>query len=320
MSLPPTPAAAPARILLPWLGLAAGLGPAAAAPATDWPAVVARTAAEVQAEFTAPALQPGQFAFTVVDLRVPTHPVHAAYRGDARFYPASVIKLFFAAYAQHLLADGTLADTPELRRGLHDMLVHSSNEATSYVVDAITGTTSGPELPPAELAAWHGRRGVVTRHFAGLGYTNTHAQRKTWGEGPYGRELQDMNAHPPARNHLSTDDTARLLQSLAEGRCVTPARSVELLALLERPLAPASAPSGADEVEGRDFTAPALGPGMKLWSKAGWVSWARHDAALIELPGGGRLIIVTFTEGREHAANRAIIPAIARRLLRAAQE
>jgi hypothetical protein len=54
---------------------------------------------------------------------------------------------------------------------------------------------------------------------------------------------------------------------------------------------------------------------MKLWSKAGWVSWARHDAALIELPDGGRVIIVTFTDGREHAQNRAIIAAVARRVL-----
>ena len=52
-----------------------------------------------------------------------------------------------------------------------------------------------------------------------------------------------------------------------------------------------------------------------VWSKAGWVSWARHDAALIELPGGGRIIIVTFTDGREHANNRAIIPAVVRRVL-----
>ncbi|NBX59736.1 MAG: serine hydrolase, partial [Opitutaceae bacterium] len=48
---------------------------------------------------------------------------------------------------------------------------------------------------------------------------------------------------------------------------------------------------------------------------AGWVSWARHDAALIGLPDGGRIIIVTFTEGREHASNRAIIAAVARHLL-----
>jgi len=274
----------------------------------------------VSAEFSASGLHAGQFAFTVVDLRDPARPRHAAHRGDARFYPASVIKLFFAAYAQQLMEDGTLADTPELRRGLHDMLVHSHNEATSYVVDALTGTTSGPELPPADLAAWHERRGAITRYFAARGYANTHALRKTWGEGPYGREMQDMAAHPPARNFLSTDDTARLLQAIAEGRCVTPARSAELLALLARPLAPAAAPAGADEAEGHDFTGAALAPGMKLWSKAGWVSWARHDAALVALPDGGRLIIVTFTEGREHAGNRAIIPAIARRLLRAAQE
>ena len=63
------------------------------------------------------------------------------------------------------------------------------------------------------------------------------------------------------------------------------------------------------------FSGAALTPGMKLWSKAGWVSWARNDAALIELPGGGRVIIVTFTDGREHANNRAIIPALVKRVL-----
>ncbi|MBI3887218.1 MAG: serine hydrolase [Opitutae bacterium] len=275
-------------------------------------ALVDRTAREVQAEFAAPALKPEQLALTVIDLRRPDAVVRADYRGDARFYPASVIKLFFAAYAHRLMEDGKLADTPELRRGLRDMIVDSGNEATSYIVDAITGTTSGPELPPAELAAWSERRGVVTRYFQSLGYRNVNAQRKPWGEGPYGREKTDMEAHPPARNFLSTNDTARLLEEIAEGRCVTPARSAQMLALMARdPFAPTADPDS----QATGFSGPALTPGMKLWSKAGWVSWARHDAALVELPDGGRVIIVTFTDGKEHAENRAIIAAVARRIL-----
>lgn len=283
----------------------------AAPPSTTLQSVVDCAVTETRAEFTAPELKVDQLAVTVVDLRGAT-PEQASYRGDARFYPASVIKLFFLAHAHRLMEDGQLADTPEVRRGLRDMIVESYNEATSYIVDAVTGTTSGPELSPAELAEWSQRRGATTRFFASLGYANVNAQRKTWGEGPYGREKQDMEAHPPARNYLSTDDTARLLTEIAQGRCVTPARSAQMLELMQRD--PFTSKSDADSQD-TGFTGPALSPGMKLWSKAGWVSWARHDAALIELPGDGRVIIVTFTDGREHANNRPIIAAVARRVL-----
>jgi len=270
---------------------------------------------DTRAEFIDPALKPEQLAVTVIDLRGPV-PVQADYRGEERIYPASVIKLFYLAYAHRLLEDGKLADTPELQRALRDMIVESYNDATASVVDSITGTTGGPELPPAALEVWHDKRMAVTRYFEGLGYNNVLAVRKTWAEGPYGREEQDAVVHQPRRNFLSTNDTARLLETIATGRCITPARSAQMLALLARD--PQKAPPNADDpedYEGVGFTGPALSPGMKLWSKAGWVSWARHDAALIELPDGGRIIIVTFTEGKEHAKNRAIIGAIARRIL-----
>lgn len=287
-------------------GLAVVLGQAAPLRET-----VSRAVEATRAEFTSPALQADQLAVTVIDLRGAT-PVAADYRGEVRFYPASVIKLFFLAATHRWLEDGRLTDTPELQRGLRDMIVDSSNDATNFIVDCLTDTTSGPGLPAAELAAWHEKRGAVTRYFSSLGYQNVNANRKTWGDGPYGRERQDMTAHPPARNFLSTNDTARLLAEMVAGKCVTPARSAEMLALMARdPFTPKPDPD--DQALG--FSGPALPPGSKLWSKAGWVSWARHDAALIELPGGGRVIIVTFTDGREHANNRAIIPALVRRIL-----
>jgi beta-lactamase class A len=301
------------RLALLFLGgtLAAFARSVPAPPATPLQSAVDSAVMDTVREFRAPELRPEQLAVTVVDLRGPA-PVAASFRGDERFYPASVIKLFFLAYCHRLMEDGKLADSPELRRGMRDMIVDSYNEATSYVVDAITGTTSGPELPPAELAAWHERRGVVTRYFESLGYKNVNAQRKPWGEGPYGREKQDIAANPPARNFLSTDDTARLLTEIATGRCVTPERSAQMLELMKRdPFTPSADPDN----QSVGFSGPALPPSSKLWSKAGWVSWARHDAALIELPDGGRVIIVTFTDGKEHANNRAIIPAVVRRIL-----
>ncbi|MBA3850259.1 MAG: serine hydrolase [Opitutus sp.] len=269
--------------------------------------------AATRAEFTAPELKAEQIAVTVVDLRG-DGPRWAHHRGDERHYPASVIKLFYLAYAHHLLETGALSDSPELQRALRDMTVESYNDATATVVDHISGATGGPELPPAELAAWHDKRMAVTRWFEAQGYRNVLAVRKTWAEGPYGREKQDADANPPRRNFLSTNDTARLLLEIAQGRCVTPARSAQMLGLMERDLVKAAATGDAD-CEGVGFTGPALSPGMKLWSKAGWTSWTRHDAALIGLPGGRRVIIVTFTEATDHADNRQIIAAVARRVL-----
>lgn len=283
-----------------------------APPATPLQTAVNQAVMDTVAEFRSPALQAEQVAVTVLDLRG-AQPEAANYRGDERFYPASVIKLFYLAATHRWLEDGRIPDTPELRRAMKDMIVDSSNDATNYIVDVLTGTTGGPELPPAELNAWSEKRGVVTRYFQSLGYQNVNANRKTWGDGPFGREKQDMEAHPPARNYLSTNDTARLFADIAAGRSVTPARSAEMLALLARdPFTPK--PDDPDN-QATAFSGSALPAGAKLWSKAGWVSWARHDAALIELPGGGRVIIVVFTDGREHANTRAIIPAVVKRIL-----
>lgn len=301
------------RLAILFLGsaLLAGARSVPAPPATPLQAGVDRAVMDTVVEFRTPELRPEQLAVTVIDLRGAT-PVAADFRGDERFYPASVIKLFYLAATHRWLEDGKIADTPELRRAMRDMIVDSSNDATNHLVDVLTGTTGGPELPAGELDVWSEKRGAVTRYFESLGYRNVNAKRKAWGDGPYGRESQDMKAHPPARNYLSTNDTARLLLEIATGRCITPARSAQMLELLARDPFTKSADPDSQSV---GFTGPALTPGMKLWSKAGWVSWARHDAALIELPGGGRIIIVTFTDGREHAQNRAIIAAVARRVL-----
>ena len=283
-----------------------------ASPTTPLQATVDHAVMETLAEFRSPVLNAEQLAVAVIDLRG-EKPVAANCRGEERFYPASVIKLFYLAAAHRWLEDGHLPNSPELQRALHDMIVDSSNDATNYVVDVLTGTTGGPELPPDELNVWSEKRRVVTKYFQSLGYQNVNASRKTWGDGPFGREKQDMDVHPPARNYLSTNDTARLLTEIATSRCITPARSLEMMTLLARD--PFMAKPEDPDNQSVAFSGSALTPGMKLWSKAGWVSWARHDAALIELPGGGRVIIVTFTDGREHANNRAIIPALVKRVL-----
>ena len=256
-------------------------------------------------KFTALNLRAEELAVTLVDLRDGKTPVWADHRGDAPTYPASVVKLFYLVAAHRQLEDGKIADTAELRRALRDMIVNSGNEATGYVLDVLTGTTSGPELPAVELLAWDERRNTVNRYFHALGYTDINANRKTWNEGPYGRDMQAVQQFLPARNSLTANATARLLVEIANGRCVAAARSAQMLELLQRDF---NDPQSKD-YQAREFIGAGLPSSARLWSKAGDMSQARHDAALIELADGARLVLVVFTTRPDE---KAIIPEIAR--------
>ena len=265
--------------------------------------------AVVEAGKQFPKLQPNQIAVTLVDLRDPAKPARASHRGGEQIYPASVIKLFYLAAAHRWMEDAKLTDTPELRRALSDMIIHSYNEATHYVLDVLTGTTSGPELPEAELKAWFDQRNAVSRYFAGLGYRNVVAHKKPWCEGPYGRETQAIKAFEPRRNFLSTDDTARLMTEIVSGNCISIKRSGEMMTLLKREL-PEKDPD--PDAQGK-FTGSVLPEGAKLWSKAGWTSQTRHDCAYVELADGRKFVLVTFTES--HASERGILHAVARKVV-----
>ena len=59
------------------------------------------------------------------------------------------------------------------------MITVSSNDATGFVVDAITDTTSGPELTGREWARWKEKRNAVNRFLLGRGYRDVNANQKT---------------------------------------------------------------------------------------------------------------------------------------------
>ena len=260
-------------------------------------------------KFADKKLEEKQLSITLIDLRDPAHPAQASFRGNERIYPASVVKLFYLAAAHRWLEDKKIEDTPELRRALKDMIVDSSNEATQYVVDVITHTTAGYELPPNEMAEWQEKRNAVNRYYTALGYTNINVNQKTFCEDAYGREQVSRRPDGSNRNKLTTDATARLLSEIVLAKAVTPARSAQMMELLKRDYAGTS--KDADD-QGHGFTGIALQgiAGARLWSKAGWTSTTRHDAAYLELPDGSKFVLVTFTT--DHANEREIIPAVAK--------
>jgi beta-lactamase class A len=277
-------------------------------------AIVDEAARETLRRFSDKKLAENQLAITVIDLRDAARPALASYRGEERIYTASVVKLFYLAAAHRWLEDGRLKETDELKRALRDMIVDSSNDATGYVLDVLTGTSSGIELPPAEMRRWQEKRNAVNRYFASLGYTNINVNQKTFCEDAYGRENFGRGPNGANRNKLTTNATARLLAEIATRRIVTPARSDAMLELLKRDFSGKS--NDADD-QAHGFTGIALKDyaGARLWSKAGWTSQVRHDAAYIELPNGARFVVVTFTEG--HSNDRDIIPTVAEHILKA---
>ena len=233
----------------------------------------------------------------------------ASFHGNERVYPASVVKLFYLVAVHRWLEDKKIAETDELKRAVRDMIVDSSNEATQYIVDVLTHTTGGYELPPKEMEEWQDKRNAVNRYYSSLGFTNINVNQKTFCEDAYGREKVSRGPKGENRNKLTTDATARLLSEIVAGQAVTPARSAQMIELLKRDFA---GTSKDNDDQGHGFTGIALQgmTGARLWSKAGWTSTTRHDAAYVELPNGAKFVLVTFTT--DHANEREIVPTVAR--------
>ena len=260
-------------------------------------------------KFADKKLTESQLSITLIDLRDLQHPAMASFRGNERVYPASVVKLFYLVAVHRWLEDKKIQETDELKRAVRDMIVVSSNEATQYVVDVLTHTTGGYELSPKEMEEWQKQRNVVNRYYSSLGFTNINVNQKTFCEDAYGREKVSRGPNGENRNKLTTDATARLLSEIVTGGAVNATRSAQMMELLKRDF---SGTSTDNDDQGHGFTGIALQgvSGARLWSKAGWTSTTRHDAAYIELPNGAKFVLVTFT--LDHANEREIIPTVAR--------
>lgn len=272
-------------------------------------ALVNQAAKTTLERFAEKKLEEKQLSITLIDMRDPSRPVTASFRGNERVYPASVVKLFYLVAAHRWLEDKKIQETPELTRALRDMIVDSSNEATQYVLDVLTHTTSGYELPAKEMEEWQYKRNAVNRYFSSLGYTNININQKTFCEDAYGRERVSRGPNGENRNKLTTDATARLMMEIVTGKAATPQRTALMMNLLKRDYLTQTKDS---DDQGRGFTGIALQglQGAKLWSKAGWTSTTRHDVAYIEMPDGSKFVLATFTS--DHSNEREIIPTVAR--------
>lgn len=246
------------------------------------------------------------------------HPVRGySYRGRYRTYPASIVKLFYLVAIQEWLHSFMIPESQELNRAIKDMIVYSSDDATSLVLDVLSGTTSGPELAPGPFETWKSQRNIVNRYYQSLGWAeleSINVNQKTWTDGPYGRERVFVGEFMDNRNMLTTEAVARLLHSIIGGVTVSSERSQDMMSLLKRDLNP---PETNDENQITGFLGEALPPHTQLWSKAGWTSQVRHDAAYIEIPERQPYLLVVFTEGKANSKNKQILPFISQAFVKA---
>ena len=240
-------------------------------------------------------------------------------RASERVYPASIVKLFYLVAIWEWAEKGMIKTSPELERAVRDMIVDSSNDATSLVVDVLTGTTSGPELPSGPFETWKQQRNIVNRYFQSLNWLDLqdiNINQKTWCDGPYGRDRALLGELMENRNMLTTNAAAILLHSIIGGVAVSAKASQEMMGLIKRSLEPAEL-----EAEPENQVTGFLGSGLPLeatlWSKAGLTSQVRHDVAYIEIPNLRPYLLVVFTEGKENSKNEEILPFISRQFVEA---
>ena len=241
----------------------------------------------------------------------------ASWNQDQILYPASVVKLFYAVAVEQWIQSDLIPDGDELRRAVRDMITDSSNDATGLVVDLLTGTTSGPELHGERWEIWTQQRHLINAWLQNLAWPElreVNCCQKTWGDGPYGREKMFYGVDNSNRNGLSTAATARMLEAVMTGAVVSPLACRRLQGLLRRSLDQKQRHADPEnQVDG--FLGEGLPQDALLWSKAGWMSQARHDAAWFQTSNEQPpTMMVVFTTGSYCAEDTSLLPKLARQL------
>jgi hypothetical protein len=245
-------------------------------------------------------------------------PEGAARHADWRAYPCSLVKVFHLVAAQLRLEDGRLTAHAELDRAMRDMILWSSNSATNYIIDLLTGTTGDTLLEGDELAGWLDRRQEINRIFAGLGlpeFVGINLDQKLMDDLRYGREKQALDRSPVGHNCLTPIAMARLMHEIfSDSALLPPVRRAVIRDHLARDANDPDRGRGAYQLLG--YLGDALPSGTRIWSKAGRTRWLgddrasfrRHDSLRAILPGGHEFLLTVFTQGEPIAEDDGFLP------------
>jgi len=238
------------------------------------------------------------------------------WNSNKNYYPASIVKIIYALATQIWISKDLINDSDELRRALYEMIANSNNDATSYILDLLTGTTSGPSLNEQNFEAWKIQRQLINNWLEELQWSeikNWNCSQKTWNEGPFGREKDFYGKNNENRNRMTTAGSARFFESLMTNEMIPKGKGEHLQKVFQRSLDPVSRKKDLEnQVDG--FLGEGLPFASKLWSKAGLMSEVRHDVAWWKAPNKNPMLAVVFTTGKELVKDQFLLPAISSEL------
>ena len=226
-----------------------------------------------------------------------------------KIYPASIVKLVYSLAIYKWIENKTIFRDIQVDEAIQEMLQNSSNDATSFIVDLLTGTTSGPSLEKEIFNRWKYQRTIINDWLKTLKWEELkdfNCCQKTWEDSPYGREKDFYGTSNKNRNAMTTDGTARIMEEIMQNISFNE-KNINLKNCLFREIKEQSQDKDANnQING--FLGEGLPQKIPFWSKAGLMSEARHDAAWWINKNQSKTLLVVFTEGKEFANDNNFLP------------
>ena len=232
-----------------------------------------------------------------------------------QIYPASIVKLVYALAIYSYVQNDKLNITQEIKEAVYKMLSYSSNDATSFIVDTLTGTTSGPSLNDEIWENWKYQRQIINDWLKSLNWgelNGFNCCQKTWEDSPFGREKDFYGTNNKNINQMSTDGTAKILEEIMKNIEYTK-ENINIKHCLSRTLIKESfIKDPNNQIEG--FLGEGIPENVPYWSKAGLMSKVRHDAAWWSLNESNQTLLVVFGNSSKFAENLIFLPQLAREI------
>ncbi|MFM5981980.1 MAG: serine hydrolase [Sphaerospermopsis kisseleviana] len=259
-----------------------------------------------------------KLSVSLLQINEPEFPTYSGHLPTKPRFTASVVKLFWMVYLygnynSNKLQRGIISD-----KDVKKMIQDSDNESSSVIVDKISETTSGESLSEEELKNWIQKRLAMNLFFQNAGYTINISQKVfptsyQKNDSPVGRDLQIRSSKTNLiRNYTTSYDVARLLYEIYTEKSISKQYSREMKNLMKRDLAPAAWKNKQfNAIEG--FLGQGLPENVEFYSKMGWNSKTRNDAAIIISPDGKcKYILVVFGDDPSFFQDKTLFPEISR--------
>lgn len=213
---------------------------------------------------------------------------------DEEFYPASLIKLFAAVQAQEILADTKLDEFSQndIKVAIRNSLEESDNDALSLVYDFISDSNSGL-YDKKTFPKFSNNRKAIAKTFKTQGFSDSLAlHNKCYSFAPYGKDLKLF---------LNEGSNKILLSDITQIMSIIIKDHFDLLDSMLR----------EGNCEQSEFIYKGLNSSKLdfFYSKAGWTTSVRHDAAYFSYQGQKYLFVI-LTKGL--SADKEFIPNLAK--------